>query len=316
MNQPHLSAYATNADPPRLLVITLSNIGDVVLTTPVLEALASLYPNTVIDLFGDARSAQLLSAAPYVGDIFLYNKRATWCERLRFLAALRRRRYRLIVDLRSPFVAYLLRAEQRLSKPARRRPGLHAAQEHFAALAPLLPHAAPPLCRVYLTCGDHEMAGRLLADLPGTRWLAIAPGANWPGKKWPRDHYRALLALAAPSFDGAIIVGSEHDADDARAIVSTRLPCVITAGNTQLRTAAAVLARAHAFVGNDSGLGHIAAALGIPSLTCFGPGDPVRYRPWGPRARVAHAAQGDLTQLTPAQVWSALQTLLAEVETA
>lgn len=308
-------ATPTLAEPARLLVITLSNIGDVVLTTPVLEALASHFPHTPIDLFADARSAQLLSAAPYVGDIFLYNKRAGWCERLRFLGALRRRRYRLVVDLRGPVVARLVRAEQCLTKPRRRVPGLHAVDEHFAALAPLLPRITPPQCQLYLTDADHLIATRLLAGLPGKRWLAIAPGANWPGKKWPREHYRALLALAAKRFDAAIIVGSDQDLPDARAIASAALPCVITTGSTELRTAAAMLSRAQAFVGNDSGLGHIAAALGVPTLTVFGPGDPARYRPSGPRARIAQAPQNDLARLTAESVWSALEALLsAQIE--
>ncbi len=304
------AATVESPERARLLVVTLSNIGDVVLTTPVLEALANHFPNTSIDVFADARSAQLLAAAPYVGDIFLYNKRAGWSERWCLLRALRRRRYRLVVDLRSPVVAYLLRTEQRLCKASRRRPGLHAAEEHFATLAPLLAQRVPPPCRLHLTTADRESAAQLLAPLPGERWLALAPGANWPGKKWPRDHYRSLLALAAKSFDGAIIVGSHLDVDDARSIVSNDLPHVITAGITELRTAAAVLARAHAFVGNDSGLGHIAAAMGIPTLTPFGPGDPTRYRPWGPRARVVQAPQDNLALLTPQRVWFALQALL------
>lgn len=303
--------YPEPVEPARLLVITLSNIGDVVLTTPVLEALSNHFPNTAIDTFADARSAQLLGAAPYLGEIFLYNKRADWCEHLRFLHALRRRRYRLVVDLRGPVVAYMLRAEQRLTKPRRRRPGLHAVEEHFAALAPLLPRVAPPPCRLYLSDVDHLLASKLLADLPGKHWLAIAPGANWPGKKWPREHYRALLRFAAQRFDAAIIVGSDQDLADAQAIASNALPHVITTGSTELRTAAAVLSHAQAFVGNDSGLGHIAAALGVPTLTVFGPGDPARYRPWGPRARIVQAPQTDLTRLSAESVWSALEALLS-----
>ena len=299
--------------PARLLVVTLSNIGDVVLTTPVLEALATYFPNTIIDLFADARSAQLLTAAPYVGEIFLYNKRAGWYERLRFLRELRCRRYRLVVDLRGPVVAYLLRAEQRLFKPRRRAVGIHAVEEHFAALTNLLPHSAPPPCRLYLRDADLLLASELLADLPGKRWLAVAPGANWPGKKWPHEHYRGLLALAAKRFDAAIILGAGQDLADAQAITSDALPHVITAGNTELRTAAAVLARAQAFVGNDSGLGHIAAALGVPTLSVFGPGDPARYRPWGPRSRIVQAPHNDLARLTPQSVWLALEALLNEL---
>jgi ADP-heptose:LPS heptosyltransferase len=298
------------AEAPRLLVVTLSNIGDVVLTTPVFEALAARYAESRIDIFADARSAELLAAAPYAGDIYLYNKRSTWSQRLAFLRTLRARRYRLIVDLRSHFLANLLRADQRLYKPRHRDPDLHAAQEHYAALAPLEPATPTPACRLHLSTDDHARAAQLLSPLPGQRWLAIAPGANWPGKKWPREAYRALLTLAASRFDAAIILGSHHDDEDARAIARATLPCLITTGRTDLRTAAAMISRAQAFVGNDSGLGHVAAALGVPTVTPFGPGDPKRYRPWGERTCVVQAPKNDLTLLHAEQVWSALEDLL------
>jgi ADP-heptose:LPS heptosyltransferase len=64
------------------------------------------------------------------------------------------------------------------------------------------------------------------------------------------------------------------------------------------------------FVGNDSGLGHIAAARGIPTLTLFGPGRPARYRPLGARARLLEAPGGALPALTPAAVDAAVRELL------
>ena len=312
--QAHTAAVST--EPPRLLVVTLSNIGDVVMTTPVFEALVTAYPNTLIDIVADARSAALLTPAPYTGEVFLYHKRAGWRARGVLLHALRQRRYRVVVDLRSPILSYLLRTDTRLRKPHSRSPGRHAVEEHFAALAPLLPGLSPPPCRLYLSAQSTTAAEILLTALPGRQWLALAPGANWPGKKWPRSHYRALLELAAPHFDGAILLGSAQDTDDIAAIADLALPTLVAAGITDLGTAAALLAEARAFVGNDSGLGHIAAAMGTASLTVFGPGDPTRYRPWGPRARIVLAPQADLAALTPQQVWLALQALLNETSSA
>lgn len=297
---------------PRLLVITLSNIGDVVMTTPLFEALAAAYPDTRIDIFGDARSASLLAPAPYAGEIFLYNKRAGWRQRALLLRALRRRRYLVVVDLRSPILGRLLRADACLRKPHQRIEGCHAVEEHFAALRPLLADATPPPCRLHLTSDNIETAARLLDTLPGQHWLAVAPGANWPGKKWPREHYRALLHLAAADFDAVMLLGSAQDSEDIAALADAPLPILNAAGRTELGTAAALLARARAFVGNDSGLGHMAAAMNTPTLTVFGPGQPSRYRPWGVHAQTVLAPQENLAALAPATVWTALQSLLAQ----
>jgi heptosyltransferase-3 len=311
-HRPQPEARAHSAEPSRLLVVTLSNIGDVVMTTPVFEALAAAHPGTLIDVFADPRSAALLSSAPYTGEIFLYRKRAGWRARAVLLRALRQRRYSLVVDLRSPILAYLLRADMRLRRPHKRIPGRHAVEEHFALLAPLLPGVSAPPCRLHPAAASHAAATQMLSHLPGSRWLAVAPGANWPGKKWPRQHYRALLELAAPHFDGVMLLGSAQDSDDIATLADLGVPTLAAAGQTTLDTAAALLARACAFVGNDSGLGHIAAAMGTPTLTVFGPGDPQRYRPWGPNAHVVLAPDQDLAALGASEVWLALQALLAQ----
>ena len=294
----------------RILVITLSNIGDLVLTTPVLEALSARYPDALIDLVADRRSSSLLEAAPYIGQIFHREKLAGWRAQWILLRSLRHRRYRLVVDLRTNIIPFLVRADQRLIKRAQKMSGLHAAEQHFAVLEPILYAATPPPCRLYLDDSSLQCARDLLAPLPGERWLALGPGANWPGKRWPGGHYLELLRQVASTFDGAIIVGTLDDVEAPLKLDGLPLAIADLRGRTDLITAAAVLAHACAYVGNDSGLGHLAAALDVPTLTLFGPGEPARYRPWGSKARVALAPEGDLEQLSVEAVADALSGLL------
>ncbi len=295
----------------RILVITLSNVGDLVMTTPVLEALRAHYPTATIDVVADRRSSVLLRALPQLGHVYHRDKRAGWRAQWQLLRALRQQTYQLAVDLRTDVMPYLLRAERRLPKPRRRAVGLHAVEAHFRALQPLLGNVAPPPCRVHLDQRARDAAAELLSDLPGWRWLAIAPGANWPGKRWPATRYRALLETQAQAFDGAIVVGGRNDLAAPLTFEGLALPVADLSDRTDLITAAAAIARASAFVGNDSGLGHIAAALNVPCLTVFGPGDAARYRPWGTCVEVVQAPHENLEELSVTNVASALEALLS-----
>jgi heptosyltransferase-3 len=298
-------------DGERLLVVTLSNIGDVVLTTPVFEALAVAFPGRAIDVVGDRRSSDVLRGAPWLGEIFHRDKQGGIGAQLALLRRLRRRRYAVAVDLRTPLIPYLLRAHRRYAKHGRRAQGQHAVEEHFAVVAPLLGVRPVPPCRLHVDAAAARAAADALALLPPTaRWLALAPGANWPGKCWPSDAFRALADRFGTRFDGVIVLGSAADRAAAAVLSTLDRPCVDLTGQTDLATAVAVLARAAAFVGNDSGLGHMAAALAVPTVTVFGPGEPARYRPWGPRTALALAPARELARLTPAAVAAVLIELL------
>lgn len=295
-----------------LIVVTLSNIGDAVMTTPVLETLAARYPGRRIDLLADRRSSALFAAAPWLGTIHHRDKRAGLAQQWRQLRELRGQRYALAVDLRTPVIGRLLNAERRLTKRGRELPDTHAVVEHFAVLEPLVGALTPPPCRVHLDTAAIAEAAALTRALPVGRWLAVAPGANWPGKRWSPAAFAALVTRVASHFDGLLVLGGPDDTAAAAALADVALPRLDLTGRTALPLAAAVLARAAAFVGNDSGLGHLAAALGVPTLTVFGPGRPVRYRPWGPRARIVLAPGADLARLEPEPVADALLALLEE----
>lgn len=300
-----------------LLCITLSNIGDALMTTPVLEAMHRAYPQARIDIVADQRSSRLFDRCPYRGAIIHKHKREGWAGLWRLIRRLRRTRYELVVDLRTDGVAWLLRARRRLTKWRIRPPGPHAVERSWAVVAPIADRAAPPPTTVWLNDDDRARAADRLSALPGKRWLAVAPGANWPPKIWPLAYYRELIGLLAEEFDGVLIVGGPREVELTAALArDLPLPGVDLAGDPDLLQAAAALQRAAVFVGNDSGLGHLAAAVGTPTMTVFGRGVPERYHPWGPLADYLLAPQRDLNLLPATAVAERLRAHLARVGSA
>lgn len=289
---------------PRLLFVTLSNIGDLVMTTPALVALHEAWPEARIDIVADARSSELLRRAPFLGELVHRVKRDGKLGMLRMIRGLRHERYEAIVDLRTDFLPWLLRGRRRSARWQAHAQGPHAVEQHFAVAARVLPTPSPiPDARVWIDDSDRARASAMLAALPGTRWLALAPGANWPGKIWPAAHYVALANLLRETFDSIVLLGNAADAAGGeRMQQALQLPTLNLMGRTSLIDAAAVLAGCEFFVGNDSGLGHLAAACGIATVTVFGPGRPERYRPWGSRASLVMAPGLDLDKLAPETV--------------
>lgn len=293
-----------------ILLITLSNIGDAVMTTPVLTALHKKYPLAVMDIVTDARASELFSHCPCKGEILLRDKQAGWRGTLALVRRLRRKRYDLVVDLRTDGLTLLLRARRRLTRRGSQAAGRHAVQRHFAVIgAREGVSALPPAC-LWLSQAEQAFAQRQLATLPGERWLALGPGARWAPKRWPAAAFRALVERLQAEFDAVVLLGSREDRDSCQQIAGQlALPCLNLAGKTSLLQAAAVLQRAALFVGNDSGLGHLAAACNTPTLTVFGPGDPARYHPWQPRARWVQSDSRDIADVAVEVVTTAVLEL-------
>ncbi len=293
----------------RILFITLSNIGDVVLTTPVLERLHQCYPGAVIDILTDARAREVLEHCPYRGEILLKQKRAGWRGLVRLVRTLRRTRYEAIVDLRTDGLAYLLRARRRYTKWGARPLGAHAVEDHMGVITAL--GGAIPPTRIWLNAELEDYAATQLDALPGQRWLSLGPGANWPPKIWAAQRFRELVTLTKDTFDAVILLGGPNDRERAAEVAQDcALPCLNLCGETSLLQAAAVLARARVFAGNDSGLGHLASAVGTPTLTLFGPGRPLRYHPWGPHCAWIVTEDQNLDSLSAQNVAERLHTLL------
>ena len=121
--------------------------------------------------------------------------------------------------------------------------------------------------------------------------LAMAPAANWVGKTWPAERFAqvAIQLLGGPMAGGRLMLLGGPDDSQAVAALRNVVPrerTIDLAGKVELLASYACLKRAQLFIGNDSGLMHMAAAAGTPTIGLFGPSDDKLYGPWGENTRI------------------------------
>lgn len=283
----------------KILFITATRIGDAVLSTGLLRHLLALDPAAQVTIACGAAPAPLFAAVPGLERIIVMKKRPRaghWRDLWRATIGTR---WAHIVDLRSSMTAHLLAAEQRSIFHGADTP-THKVRQ-YGSLFHLDP---PPSPRLWTTPAAEAKAISALPDGPPV--LALAPAANWRGKEWPLERFVTLAArLTAPGapLDGArIAVFCAPQERDSLAPLLAALPAdrlIDVAGRLDLLTLYAALKRCRMFIGNDSGLMHMAACAGVPTLGLFGPSDDRIYGPWGDRTALVRTPES-LAQLTAA----------------
>lgn len=278
----------------RILYITATRIGDAVLASGPLDHLAKIHPEAHITVACGPLAAPLFRAAPGVAEVIVMAKRpggGHWIDLWRRTAA---RQWDLVVDMRGSLTSWFLRAGER--RINRRKPG-HVHRHRVIEAAAVLGLDPAPAPRLWLDDAARERAQALLpGDAP---ILALSPAAAAPFKEWAPDRFAAVAqALTGPggALEGARIALLGGPGDEARtaavAAGITSAPVIDLAGRLGILETGACLARAALFIGNDSGLMHMAAAAGAPTLGLFGPTDEGVYGPWGDNARSVRAGAG------------------------
>ena len=295
----------------RILFITLSNIGDVIMTTPTLEAIHQNHPNAIIDIVGDARSDILFRRCPYLGHFYEKDKSKGWLGLVKLLWQLRKTDYDLAIDLRSDGLLHFIKAKQKFNKLKHNESyHMHSVEKHYAALKLETPEI--PATQIWLSDQETRISNKLLSRHGRKRILAIGVGANFNGKIWPTQNFIALANRLNQEFDLVLLVGNQQDSILVSPFEAlSQLPVINTCGKYNLLETAALLSKVDYFVGNDSGLGHLSSAVDIPSFTIFGIGQPHRYRPWGSKAAWIQQADNNINLISVDQVTHAIQSHLS-----
>ena len=310
----------------RILFITASRIGDAVLSTGLLAYLAERHPSARFTVACGAAAAPIFAAMPFVAELIPMVKRKRaghWLDLWKHTVT---RPWSLVVDLRGSAMGWVI--------PTLRRRIIKSSWEPKHRLVHLssilgLTEALPP--RLWATATQQAEAARLIPD--GGPVLAMGPTANWGAKQWPGDSFAQVAArLTAPNgiLPGArvAVFASADERTKALPVMNSIPPDrrIDLCGGLDLPTAFACLERCDLYLGNDSGLMHMAAASGIPTLGLFGPSSEIFYGPFGPRTAsvrgprsfedICHAPDYDyrsqdcmMQDLTPERVIEAAQSL-------
>lgn len=267
----------------RILFITSNRLGDAVLSTGVLAHLLERYPGARTTVVCGPVPAGLFAGVPGLERVIEMPKRKHSLHWWVMWRACVLTLWDVVVDLRNAPLSYALPSLRQihLGKANKRH------DHRVEALGSLVGRSDNPPAPHLWTLPQHEAQAReLIPD--GTPVLAVGPTANWIGKTWDAQRF-ADLALRLISDDGILaggrvaIIAHSSEADMARPVLDA-LPAQRTlnlVGNTPLLSIAACLRRASFYIGNDSGLMHMAAAAGIPTLGLFGPSREEHYAPWG-----------------------------------
>jgi heptosyltransferase-2 len=262
------------------LVIQTAFLGDVVLTTPLLSALAAKYGP--VDVLTTPIAAPLLETHPAVRKVIAYDKRGSdrgWSGVRRLARQLKNEQYERTYlphrSLRTAAVGLLARIPSRIGfsgtwsflyTEARPKPALGHESDRLLALAEEAPGAYPPHLRP--TAADEGAATALIAG----EFVALAPGSIWGSKRWP---YYGDLAAKLAGRTTVVAVGGPDDAglgdEIVRAVGRSGGRAVNACGKLTLRQSAALIGRAILLVTNDSAPLHLATAMGTPIVALFGP---------------------------------------------
>jgi ADP-heptose:LPS heptosyltransferase len=263
-----------------LLFITSTRLGDAIISTTVLNQVLEQHPQARVTIACGCLPAVLFEDLPNLENLIVITKKklaqhwaALWYKTIT-------KPWDLAIDLRGSALTYCLFAHKRIIW---RSPT--ATKTRHEQLLDLIGVQKGVVPKVWIS---PKRVKRIQSILPiQTPVIAIAPAANWMGKEWPQQNYLKLvqhLTSQQGQFPGAKIAvfAAPHEYERLgylREHLKNQL--IDVSGYVHLLDVAALLTQCALFIGNDSGLMHLAAAVGIPTLGLFGPSDDRLYRPTG-----------------------------------
>ena len=269
----------------RILVITLSNIGDIILTTPVIRALSKEFPDSRIDVMVGPSGKDIFSKDPRIFKLVVYDKHVSIAEKRRLQLKLRKLKYDLVVDLRNTVFPILLAPKYRTS-PIQSFPKdvVHKKDRHLYRLFPFGIEYPGEGSYIYIPKEDEDYVDNLIKTNAVTDPVVIVnPGAKSHLKRWTIEGFAEVCdRLIGECAASIVFVGIGTDKDIVLSVAGKmKNKHHDFVDKTNIRQLAGLLKRSSLLITNDSAPMHLGCAVGTKVLAIFGPTDPKKYGPTG-----------------------------------
>lgn len=284
---------------PKILLIRLSSLGDIVLTTPAIRSVRNNFPDAYIAMLVAKQSADILRENPYLNEIITFDRLAKdkdTGEMWRIVRLLRERKFTLAIDFQRKFRTEMLMAlsgaTERIGKGwlctirVPERGNKHATSHYFDLLHAAGIPAKDQKLELFLAESERRDAVQRLktAGVVDERVkVGLFPGAGWKLREWMPERFAAIGDRLVQHFNADVLIfGGQQESELVHTVANQmRTRAIPFAGNLQIRQLAACIGQCDLFVTNDTGPMHIAAAVGTPTVSLFGPGNHIRFQPLG-----------------------------------
>ncbi|MFH1888706.1 MAG: lipopolysaccharide heptosyltransferase II [Candidatus Omnitrophota bacterium] len=283
----------------KVLFITLSNIGDCILTLPVLDTLVDNFSGSEVTVVSGVRTKDIFRDNPHIKRLIIYDKRSSLREKIKLFNALKVEGFDIIADMRNSLFGALLPARDKTS-PLLVIPKciMHMRDRHLYRVLKLKLRLYDKTKQVSLCVKPEDE--RYIIDIlkennitGQERIVVIAAGARSHIKRWEQDKFAQLIeSLIEELKVKVVLVGDNDDAPVNKYIAGhTRYPLLDLSAKTNIAQLASLLRKSALVVTNDSATLHLASYLDTPVVAVFGP---TNERKYGPRSRLYSVVKKDI----------------------
>lgn len=278
----------------KILFITLSNIGDVILTLPVLDFLRANFPESEITIMVGPRAREIFEGNPNITRLIVYDKYSKFREKVRLFNELKKERFDIVVDLRNTLYGALLPARYRTSPllfiPSHIR---HMKERNLYRLQRALKIKKPLPIEIkksfQFNPSDKDYAESLLKAngiTTSDKIVVVSVGTGGGNRKWGEDKFAQLCLRLSDDYK-VILIGTKTYQSITRYIYRNCQSKIYDfTGLTNLRQLAYLLARSKLLITCDTGTLQLGSYLDTPIVALFGPSEEKKYGPWSSRYRI------------------------------
>jgi ADP-heptose:LPS heptosyltransferase len=290
----------------KILILRGGALGDLLLTLPVLDEIRLNFPRAFIEVWGVQPQASLIQTVDRVDRLDAVSLAPMFlAEPIPPILRGRLKEFDLAIsflsdpggvvaqNLSSAGVQRVIRGSPTMG------PGMHAVYQLASVLEPLGLGLRDPVPRL-----------KIATDRIQKRLLGFHPGSGSVAKNWPLGHWNDFIEKIASRFEGLLLIGGEADDEVIQAVrLRWRGPPFESVVRQNLWDLARALARCTIFVGHDTGVAHLAAAVRTPTVALFGPTNPDIWRPLGSHVKVVRGNEGPMDSISVATVLEAVHAL-------
>ncbi|WP_297890003.1 lipopolysaccharide heptosyltransferase II [Sulfurihydrogenibium sp.] len=271
----------------RILLYQTAFLGDLILTTPLIQSLKKIYPDSFLTVISKPFGKDVLKNNPFVDRLITFDKSKD--STVSLIKTLRKERYDVAISPhrshRASYILFLSGIPKRIGFDksgfsflytdlvSHRFDGTHEIERNLKLLEKLSgfnPDLIEKNPKLYLSQEEEEFYKSF--DLKSKSYITVAPGSKWDTKRWTSSGFAKVIDVLIEKREKVVLIGSKEDEDFVNQILSKTLKKPINlVGKTTLRQTFSIVKNSKLLISNDSAPVHMAVCFDVPVVDIYGP---------------------------------------------